>query len=203
MEAIAAGKGKAPKPFMLRVRPTPADAVWDSKPAIRKKPPLHEISAAADQTLPDFLPPQLCTSVDRPPSGTDWGHEVKFDGYRLQLRVQDRAATLKTRKGLDWSAKFGGVIKEAAALPDSIVDGEVVALDKHGAPDFAALQAALSEQKTENLVFFAFDLLFEAAEDLRPEPLSARKARLQKMLGTRRQNASASSSIWRPAAMPY
>ena len=109
-------------------------------------------------------------------------HEFKFDGYRVQLRIAGGDVTLKTRKGLDWTAKFGAIAKTATDLPDAIIDGEIVALDGHGAPDFVALQAALSEGRTENLIFFAFDLLFDGADDLRKQPLSERKDRLQKML---------------------
>jgi bifunctional non-homologous end joining protein LigD len=90
--------------------------------------------------------------------------------------------TLKTRKGLDWTKKFGAIANAAEALPDCMVDGEIVALDGRGAPDFAALQAALSEGKTDDLIFYAFDLLFEAGEDLRALPLSERKERLAALL---------------------
>jgi bifunctional non-homologous end joining protein LigD len=146
-------------------------------PRSRRKP---------SDALPDFVPPQLCQSVTRPPSGTGWVHEIKFDGYRIQLRVQDGRVTLKTRKGLDWTAKFGAIAKAAAALPDAIIDGEIVALDRNGAPDFAALQAALSEQNTDRLVFYAFDLLFEGDADLRARPLAERKSRLEAMLADRK-----------------
>jgi len=132
--------------------------------------------------LPDFIPPQLCRVIDRPPNGAGWVHEVKFDGYRIQIRIEDGEATLKTRAGLDWTHKFAGIAEAAAKLPDGIIDGEVAALDDKGAPDFAALQAALSEEKTEDLIFFAFDLLFEGREDLRELALGERKARLQEML---------------------
>ena len=94
-------------------------------------------------------------------------------------------ATVKTRKGLDWTAKFAAIAREAASLPDAIIDGEIVALDRNGAPDFAALQAALSEEDTDRLVFFAFDLLFDAEGDLRRLPLAERKARLERMLADR------------------
>jgi bifunctional non-homologous end joining protein LigD len=103
--------------------------------------------------LPDFIPPQLCESVDRPPDGPGWAHEIKFDGYRIQLRIEDGKATLKTRKGVDWTEKFSAIAKTADRLPGGIIDGEVVALDANAAPDFVALQAVLSERKTENLVF--------------------------------------------------
>jgi bifunctional non-homologous end joining protein LigD len=190
MKAIAAGTGKKPKPFM-RAKSFKADAVWQSKgkpekdeepePArIMPRPlpkPVKKISA-----LPDFVEPELCRLVEQPPSGADWVYEVKFDGYRMQLRVQDGKAVLRTRKGLDWTGKFAAIAKAGGKLPDSLLDGEIVALDHNGAPDFAALQAALSDGKTDALVFFAFDLLFADGEDLRALPLLARKARLEKLL---------------------
>ena len=85
---------------------------------------------------------------------------------------------MKTRKGLDWTAKYPAIARAAGKLPDAIIDGEICALDDNGAPDFAALQAALSEGKTDALVYFAFDLLFDGDEDLRELPLTERKARL-------------------------
>jgi bifunctional non-homologous end joining protein LigD len=84
--------------------------------------------------MPPFIAPQLCTSVERPPSGNNWVHEIKFDGYRMQLRVENGNVSLKTRKGLDWTAKFGAIATAAGALPDCIVDGEIVALDHRGSP---------------------------------------------------------------------
>ena len=98
------------------------------------------------------------------------------------MRVVDGEVTLKTRKGLDWTAKYSAIAKAAGKLPDAIIDGEICALDENGAPDFAALQAALSEGKTDLLVYFAFDLLFEGGEDLRTRPLTERKERLQQLL---------------------
>lgn len=190
MDEIAAGKGKGPKAFMTGKKGrASAKAVWRSnraqqndaapKSAPLKAAPAPKLKASA---LPGFVPPQLAKSVDRPPPGAGWAHEIKFDGYRLQLRVHGGKATLKTRAGLDWTAKFKEIAKAAAGLPDCIVDGEACALDSHGAPDFPALQAALSDGKTQDLVFFAFDLLFTGGEDLRERPLSQRKARLADLL---------------------
>jgi bifunctional non-homologous end joining protein LigD len=186
MATIAAGKGKGPKPFVVEGE-DPADpaAVWGDKP---DAPPPKRRARARSKTaepMPGFIEPQLCQSVDRPPAGKGWAHEIKFDGYRIQLRVADGRVTLKTRKGLDWSRKFGAIVEAAADLPNAIIDGEIVALDGHGAPDFAALQAALSEGKTSDLIFFAFDLLFEDGDDLRKLPLSERKRRLRAMLAAR------------------
>jgi bifunctional non-homologous end joining protein LigD len=132
--------------------------------------------------IPAFVEPQLARLVEEPPAEAGWGHEVKFDGYRLQLRVVEGKTTLKTRAGLDWTDKFSSVAQEAKALPDCLIDGEVVALDKARVPSFSALQAALSADRPEDLVFFAFDLLFEQRSDLRGLPLGERKARLERLL---------------------
>jgi len=133
--------------------------------------------------MPSFVAPQLCTSVERPPAGGDWVHEIKFDGYRIQMRVEAGEVTLKTRKGLDWTAKFGAAIPTAARrLSDCLVDGEIVALDHRGSPDFAGLQAALSEGQTDDLIFFAFDLLFLEGVDLRTQSLSDRKRALKRLI---------------------
>jgi bifunctional non-homologous end joining protein LigD len=204
MAQIAAGKGRGPKPFMLATkRAASAGAVWHSikessdRPepkagvpdrsrrgkALRSSQEPKKIAPPAK--LPDFIAPQLCGSVDRPPSGSGWVHEIKFDGYRLQLRIQDGKATLKTRTGLDWTEKFQAIAKAARNLPDAILDGEIVALDDRGAPDFAALQATLSEGDSDQLIYFAFDLLFTGSRDLRPLPLAERKNALAKMLAAR------------------
>jgi len=200
MADIAAGKGKGPKPFILKAEGK-GDAVWKSPTKAERA----ALQAEAEETrvlapdpqparpergkavklagLPDFIEPQLCKSLDRPPAGPGWAHEIKFDGYRVQLRVENGQATTRTRKGLDWTAKFAPIAQAAADLPDCLVDGEVVALDAAGQPDFAGLQAALSDGDTSALIFFAFDLLAEGGEDLRGLPLRERKARLKALLG--------------------
>ncbi|MBR1088052.1 DNA ligase D [Bradyrhizobium manausense] len=215
MQQIAEGKGRAPKPFMLAKGSGKADAVWQSnradeakgrtvKPAPRtalKSARIEKTRSSKQQTtiattakkiseMPDFVVPQLCTPVERPPAGDGWCHEIKFDGYRVQLRVEDGEATLKTRKGLDWTGKFASIAKEAGGLPDALIDGEIVALDHNGAPNFSSLQAALSDGKTEELVFFAFDLLFAGGLDYRRLPLGERKARLKALLEARKKKSS-------------
>ncbi len=186
MTEIAAGIGAPPKPFMATASAPAADAVWDSsqglaaeKRAPKKKPKPKQPVAAA---MPDFIEPQLATLVDRPPAAEGWVHEIKFDGYRMQLRVEGGRATLKTRTGLDWTARFAALAKAASALPDCIVDGEATVLDESGTPDFAALQQALSAERSDRMLFFVFDVLFAGGRDFRPEPLSARKEALAALL---------------------
>jgi bifunctional non-homologous end joining protein LigD len=162
-------------------------SVWqsnrdDSAPAGLMAPTKAKPSAAKPKkvtTLPDFIEPQLTKALEKPPTGAGWAHEIKFDGYRMQLRTVGRTARLLSRKGLDWSSKFPEIVASGAGLADGIIDGEVVALDHSGAPDFAALQAAISEGKTKDLVYFVFDQMFAGKEDLRALPLTERKARLQ------------------------
>ena len=207
MEEIAEGKGRAPKPFMTaKSNRVSADAVWNSnrgdsaearagnKTGGSRSAPAQASAKASKGTkvsaMPDFIAPQLCTLVDRPPGAQGWCHEIKFDGYRVQLRVEDGEATLKTRKGLDWTDKFQAIAKEANGLPDALIDGEIVALDHNGAPDFSTLQAALSDGKTDNLIYFAFDLLFADGMDLRRLPLGERKQRLKVMLEARARGKS-------------
>ena len=185
LREIAIGSGKAPTPFMTARKRT-AGAVWDSNKkggGDKAVAPEAKVKAKKIRVMPDFIAPQLTRLVDRAPSEPGWVHEIKLDGYRLQLRVEDGKATLKTRKGLDWTAKFQPIADIAGQLPDCMIDGEACALDNTGAPDFAGLQAALSDGKAEDLIYFAFDLMFVAGEDLRPLPLVERKARLEELLG--------------------
>lgn len=183
MEAIAAGKGRKPKPFMLS-EAGDADAVWDSRHglAAEKRKSRKLCGSTREVAMPAFIEPQLCENASQPPASGGWIHEIKFDGYRIQMRVEAGKVTLKTRKGLDWTAKYPEIADAGRSLPDAIIDGEICALDENGAPDFAALQAALSERKTGSLVFFAFDLLFEGGEDLRDLLLLERKERLASIL---------------------
>jgi bifunctional non-homologous end joining protein LigD len=132
--------------------------------------------------IPTFVTPQLAKLVARPPDTTGWAHEMKFDGYRAALRIVNGEASFRTRNGLDWTDRFRAVAADAQRLPDCLIDGEIVALDHRQVPSFAALQSALAHQRSELLVYFAFDLLFEHREDVRRLPLADRKARLERLL---------------------
>ena len=111
---------------------------------------------------------------------------------------------MRTRKGLDWTSDFSAIADAAGSLDDCIIDGEVVALDHNGTPDFAALQAALSEGGSKDLTYFAFDLLYVEGEDLRRLPLTERKTRLQQLFSRSNRAAELSNtwSIWLSLATP-
>lgn len=134
---------------------------------------------------PGFIEPRLATLRSGPPSGENWLHEIKFDGYRLQAHIHDGTVRLLTRSGLDWTGKFGTQITDAlSALPtgEAIIDGEVIVEGAGNASDFSALQDDLSTGRADRLVFYAFDLLYLDKHDLRPAPLIDRKTALQALI---------------------
>ena len=130
---------------------------------------------------PGFVEPMLATLRSNPPVGTNWLHEIKFDGYRLQAHLRSGRVKLLTRSGLDWTARFGKAL--VAALADlkrneAIIDGEVVVEGAGSVADFSALQDALSTGNNDRLAFYAFDLLYLDGYDLQPSPLIERKTAL-------------------------
>lgn len=134
--------------------------------------------------IPELILPQLATPVETPPPGGDWIHEVKFDGYRLCVRVADGVARAFTRSGLNWTKRFPTLIKESGKLDvaDAWIDGELVKLDGDGASDFSALQAAIADGKDADLVFYAFDLMWLNGVDLRRKTQVERKRLLKKLV---------------------
>jgi bifunctional non-homologous end joining protein LigD len=131
---------------------------------------------------PEFQAPQLATLVDAVPTGNDWLHEYKYDGYRLLISTAGSAATAWTRKGNDWSDKFRSIVRAAAKLPAGcLIDGEAVALDKKGKPSFQLLQSTLKGGDAD-LAFYAFDLLVDQGEDITKLTNIERKERLAALL---------------------
>ena len=131
---------------------------------------------------PDFQSPQLATLVDAVPTGNDWLHEYKYDGYRLLISTAGGAATAWTRNGNDWSDKFRSIVRAAAKLPAGcLIDGEAVALDKNGKPSFQLLQSTLKGGDAD-LAFYAFDLLVDQGEDITELANIERKERLAALL---------------------
>jgi len=132
--------------------------------------------------LPAFVQPQLAELHDTAPDDPAYVHEAKFDGYRLQARIDHREVQLLTRKALDWADKFKPVAEALAELPagTALIDGEVV-VEKNGVSDFSALQDALKNKK-ENFVYYVFDLLHLDGADVTGEPLTERKAALKQLV---------------------
>jgi bifunctional non-homologous end joining protein LigD len=142
------------------------------------------------ERFPGFIEPQLAQQTLKAPDGSDWIHELKLDGYRIQIHVRasgkngERKARLYTRKGLDWTSRMPEIAEAAAQLPveTAIIDGEVVALDSKGIANFADLQAVFQEDRTKHLTYFGFDLLHLDEHNLRELPLLDRKQLLRGLL---------------------
>jgi bifunctional non-homologous end joining protein LigD len=134
------------------------------------------------QPLPGFVEPMHPTLVAAPPEGAAWLHEVKLDGYRVQLRVADGRATVFTRRGHDWTAKLPELAADAAELSDCILDGELCYFTSKGKPSFSGLRAAIGRGETAGLVYFGFDVLWRGQDDLRTFALKDRKAILARVL---------------------
>ena len=128
-----------------------------------------KVKGAKPAALPSFIEPALASLVEKPPTGDRWVHEVKFDGYRLLARLDHGRVKLLTRSGLDWTSKFANVKKALEALPvvTAFLDGEVVVETEHGVPDFGALQADLSEGRSDRFSYYLFDLLHLDGKDIR------------------------------------
>ena len=113
--------------------------------------------------LPAILKPQLATLVDGPPSDpAEWAYEIKFDGYRLLARIDDKKIQLFTRNGNDWSHKLPHLVKaiEEMKLGDGWLDGEVIVPNENGIPDFQSLQNAFDSSRTQSIIYYVFDIPF-------------------------------------------
>jgi bifunctional non-homologous end joining protein LigD len=188
------------------------DHVWDSGSGLRqpennrdRKSPAQKAKAqdqkiksldrqlrdAPREDFPGFIPPQLAEETRSSPSGNNWLHELKLDGYRIQIHVRAASqkssstkARLFTRKGLDWTARMAALARAASELgvESAILDGEMVVLDHAGRSSFSDLQAAFQNGKKVDLVYFAFDILNLNGRNLRGLPLLKRKDILEKLL---------------------
>ena len=167
------------------------EEVGEGKTAKGQKPKVwHSNKPAAGKAKVgkrlDFVEPQLATLEKDAPSGKDWLHEVKFDGYRMQAQLAGTEVRLLTRSGLDWTAKFGGeIVAELGGLKcsDAIIDGEIVVLADSGVSSFSLLQQDLSANRTNRFIYYVFDIMRLDGQDLRGEPLVERKQALQDLLG--------------------
>jgi len=158
----------------------------------KPQPPAAALASAAKavhgavaRPLPNFVEPCLATLVAAPPEGADWVHEIKFDGYRIEARIDRGGVTLLTRGGLDWTERFGALPALLAARHSgsALIDGEIVVEDKEGRSSFSALTDALKSGQAQKFVLQCFDLLYLDGYDLTGAALLDRKELLQKLIG--------------------
>jgi bifunctional non-homologous end joining protein LigD len=128
-----------------------------------------------------FIEPCLPSPADRPPSGSNWIHEIKHDGYRLMARRDPVGIRLITRRGNDWTTRFPLVVEAVNHLKvrSCLIDGEVVCCDERGVTMFSILRRRANEERA---FLYAFDLLELNGADLRREPIEVRKATLASIL---------------------
>ncbi|HLL19737.1 MAG TPA: non-homologous end-joining DNA ligase, partial [Rubrivivax sp.] len=139
---------------------------------------------ARPAALPSSMSPQLATLAEAVPNGGDWLFEIKLDGYRLMSRIDKSDVRLITRGGHDWTSKMPRLANELAGLglQNAWLDGEVVVLNERGVPDFNALQNAFDKRKSDDIVYFLFDLPYVNGQDLRDAALRDRRALLKELL---------------------
>lgn len=202
MDEIAKGpkrewRSNRPEPAPPKIRSSQAT----KRPATRKRAPASSIkvmrrrdslarsnsdplAGSRPSALPAFVAPCLATLSDKAPDSDNWVHEIKFDGYRIQARLDQGKVKLLTRKGLDWTKKFPTIASAIAKLPanSGMIDGELVAEDSDGISSFSLLQQDLKTSHHDRMVFYAFDLLHCDGRDLRQLPLVSRKDALARLL---------------------
>jgi bifunctional non-homologous end joining protein LigD len=145
----------------------------------RRKPAAIGVKAS----YPGFIEPALASSIEKVPGGDRWIHEIKFDGYRVQVHLVNEAVKVFTRRGNDWTKRFKKVADEAwhISAGSAIIDGEIVVPAANGTADFSVLQNELKGKSTK-IVMVAFDLLYLNSYDLRKLPLIERKMHLKKLI---------------------
>jgi len=196
LKALAAARTKPASKSAPRAKPAKKSA---AKPRSQVKPAAAKVerksgrasragaaraSAHSRGGLPAFVPPSLATLHDGAPSGKNWLHEIKFDGYRIEARLDHGKVQLLTRKQLDWTHRFKPIadaVKKLAAQT-ALIDGELVVEDDKGISSFSLLQTDLKDVRDDRFVYRAFDLLYLDGRDLTREPLTERKAALQRLL---------------------
>ena len=152
---------------------------WRGKSKAKSKRSRNGVSA-------DFVEPQLAALDTHAPTGTQWLHELKYDGYRIEARKAGDNVTLFSRSGLDWTVRFPAIAKALLTLPcdSALIDGEAAYVLPSGVTDFKSLQEHI-DKPDPAIRYFAFDLLSLDGKDLRKEPLIARKERLRKLMAAK------------------
>ncbi|WP_367850145.1 DNA ligase D [Rhodoferax sp. WC2427] len=141
-------------------------------------------NAGTSADLPATLQPQLAVLADTAPSNaTDWLFEIKFDGYRLLCRIENNLVRVFTRNGNDWTHKLPKLVASLGQLgvESAWLDGEIVVHNDKGLPDFQRLQNAFDRSRTDDILYYLFDVPFLNGRDLRQEPLATRRALLRQL----------------------
>jgi bifunctional non-homologous end joining protein LigD len=140
---------------------------------------MRKIRGARKAPMPGFVEPQLATIKTKTPKG-DYLHEIKFDGYRIQVHISAGKVTIYTRRGHDWTRRFGPLVDALDLNVNTILDGEIVVIEDNRT-NFSLLQADLADGRKDRIALYLFDILFLDGQDLRGSPLVERKEILEKL----------------------
>lgn len=144
---------------------------------------IKNLPGARKAELPEFIRPQLATLVRAAPTGDEWLHELKFDGYRMLCHLKRGKIRFWSRNQKDWTEKFPNLSKALKGLPAgaAILDGEVVVVDEEGRSSFQKLQQSM-KGGAATFIFQIFDLIYLDGYNLTRVPLQERKALLEELL---------------------
>jgi bifunctional non-homologous end joining protein LigD len=159
-------------------------AMSSRRPGTNRRRKLELPTGARRGPLPTFVEPSLALLTDKPPKGPQWVHEIKFDGYRIQARIDAGQVRLLTRKALDWANRFPTIAAAVEGLDvnQALLDGEIVSEDERGIPRFSDLQTDLKSGRRDRLRYHVFDLLYLDGFDLIGATLLDRKSLLLSIL---------------------
>ena len=168
-----------------QARPNTAKSRKKTGSGIKIEP--ASLPGARPAPLPETVYPELATLVGTPPTGENWIHEIKYDGYRILCILspqEGRRARLVSRNGKDWTEKFTEIARVASEIPaeSAILDGEIVVVDQSGRTDFQALQNVLQGIESGRLVYYVFDIPYCQGFDITGAPLLERKKLLRRLL---------------------
>jgi bifunctional non-homologous end joining protein LigD len=182
-DVIDAGGADEPKRMLRRAKPAKPSPVKASARAA-PKPRSSRSRGTSGKALPATMKPQLATLVDKVPGDDGWVYELKYDGIRLLCRLDGDDVRCISRNGSDWTGKVGPIVDALAALDlgGAWLDGELIVVDPNGRSDFSLLQHTREQGKLEELQFCIFDALYLDGKDIRGEPLSERKRKLDAAL---------------------
>lgn len=156
-------------------------------PSSARNDPEPDLARAKKAALPDRLEPQLATLANTAPAEAGWLAESKYDGYRVLARSSKGKVQLFTRNGNDWTDKLRSVAGavELLGIDTAWLDGEIVVMNDRGVPDFNALQNAIDNAASENIVYYVFDVPYLGKQDLRSVPFDSRRKVLEALLEDR------------------
>lgn len=149
-------------------------------------PDVFRLAGAKKGILPVFVEPSLAMLAEKPPTGANWLHEIKYDGYRMQARLDGGKVKLLTRKGLDWTKRFSSIERELKNLPLSsgLLDGEIIVQEESGVSSFSGLQSDLKSGHHSRMAYMVFDMMHCEGTNLLGVPLVERKKTLDAVLAT-------------------